>query len=150
MQKFLSTLERFAPVVLRLGMTAVILWFSLQQFFHAGAWTAYVPDSAVAFSHLSATTLVYLNATFELVFGVMLAFGYYTRIVALLLALHLFDIMVVVGYGEIGVRDFGLALATLVVCMNGPDELSFHQKERPVPVQPVMPTQPPRMPRRMI
>ena len=118
---FLVRLQRYAPVLLRLGMSAVVLWFSLQQFFNAEAWTAYVPDSVVTLSHLSAVTLVYFNALFELVFGIMLLIGWQTRIAALLLALHLFDIMWVVGYGEIGVRDFGLALATLVVFMNGSD-----------------------------
>ena len=69
------------------------------------------------------------NALFELVFGFLLLFGWQTRIAALLLALHLFDIMYVVGYGEIGVRDFGLAIATLVVFMNGPDLLCIQQKK---------------------
>ena len=37
--------------------------------------------------------------------------------------------MYVVGYGEIGVRDFGLALATLVVSMNGPDAFSLQSSK---------------------
>jgi hypothetical protein len=36
--------------------------------------------------------------------------------------------MYVVGYGEIGVRDFGLAVATFVVFMNGSDVLCLKQK----------------------
>lgn len=125
----LKTFEQYSSSVLRFGMGIVILWFSTQQFMHTVAWTAYVPDSAVAISHLSAITLVYFNATFELVFGTLLLIGWQTRIVALLLSLHLFDIMYVVGYGEIGVRDFGLAVATLVVSMNGPDRLCIDKKE---------------------
>ena len=119
----LNFFENYAASVLRFAMSAVILWFSVQQFLHNQTWTAYVPDSAVALTHLSASTLVFFNAVFELVFGVLLVFGIRTRIVALLLAAHLFDIMWVVGYGEIGVRDFGLAMATLVVFMRGPDTL---------------------------
>lgn len=125
MQKLFLFFELYAPSVLRYGMTIVILWFSLQQFFHADVWTAYVPDSAVLMTHLSAITLVYFNAVFELVFGTLLAFGWQTRITALLLSAHLFDIMYVVGYGEIGVRDFGLAVATFVIFMNGPDLLCY-------------------------
>jgi uncharacterized membrane protein YphA (DoxX/SURF4 family) len=121
MQNFFLFLKTYGPSVLRYAMSAVILWFSIQQFFHTATWTAYVPDSATAMTGLSATTLVYFNAIFELVFGLMLVFGWQTRIAALLLGLHLLDIMWVVGYGEIGVRDFGLAIATLVICMNGPD-----------------------------
>jgi len=130
MQKLLSFLELYAASILRYAMAAVILWFSVQQFLHNGQWTAYVPDSMVALMHLSANTLVFFNAAFELVFGIMLVFGWQTRLAALLLGLHLLDIMWVVGYGEIGVRDFGLAIATLVVFMNGPDLLCIQQKKK--------------------
>ena len=129
MQKIISFLELYASSVLRYGMTAVILWFSTQQLMHASVWTAYVPDSVVAMTHLNAIMLVYINATFELVFGVLLLLGWQTRIVAFLLAVHLFDIMYTVGYGEIGVRDFGLAVATLVVFMNGPDMFCIQPKK---------------------
>ena len=150
MQKLLSFLELYAHAVLRFGMSAVILWFSTQQFLHAGVWTAYVPDSAVAMMHMSAITLVYFNATFELVFGILLVLGWQTRIVALLLALHLFDIMWIVGYGEIGVRDFGLALATLVVFMNGSDVLCMQMKEKIIQMEPQPIREPLQKPRRII
>ncbi len=130
MQKIISFLESYASVFLRFGMAIVILWFSFQQFFEASSWTSYVPDGVIGMTHLSAITLVYLNAIFELVFGILLFLGWQTRIVAFLLALHLFDIMYVVGYGEIGVRDFGLAVATLVIFMNGADMLCVQQKEK--------------------
>ena len=129
MQKFISFIELYGPSVLRYGMAVVILWFSFQQFTNTSAWTAYVPDSVVSLSHMNATVLVYFNALFELIFGVMMLFGWQTRLSALLLSLHLFDIMYVVGYGEIGVRDLGLAVATLVVFMNGPDILCIDQKK---------------------
>lgn len=133
MQKIISYINaegpKWAPVFLRYGMALVILWFGLQQLTHVADWTAYVPDSIVSMSHMSATTLVYVNGIFEIIFGILLAIGFQVRIAALLLSLHLFDIMFTVGYGEIGVRDFGLAVATLVVFMNGPDILSFQNKK---------------------
>ena len=116
-------LKTHAPVVLRYAMSLVIIWFSLQQFTNPGNWIAYVPDSVVTFLHTNPLTLVHFNAWFELIFGIFLVLGWNTRLAAFLLALHLLDIMWVVGYGEIGVRDFGLAIATLVVCMNGADLL---------------------------
>ncbi len=127
--KIITFIETYAASVLRYSMSAVILWFSIQQFLHNGTWTAYIPDSIVSISHLSASTLVFFNASFELVFGLALVLGWQTRIAALLLALHLFDIMWVVGYGEIGVRDFGLAFGTLVIFMNGPDLLCVKPKK---------------------
>ena len=134
MKKFALLLKAYAPSVLRYGMVAVILWFSLQQFLHNSLYTAYVPDSVVALTHLGAGTLVFFNAAFELIFGIALAFGWQTRIVALLLALHLFDIMYTVGYGQIGARDFGLAIATFVVFMNGPDMLCVQRSKKSAPV----------------
>ena len=134
----MKKLELYAPSVLRIGMAVVILWFSTQQFSDPQTWTAYVPDSAVALTHLSAVTLVHVNAAFELVFGTLLLFGWQVRLSALLLALHLFDIMYVVGYGEIGVRDFGLAVATLAVFMNGPDMLAVQQGKKALRAGPVV------------
>ncbi|MEI6659962.1 MAG: DoxX family protein [bacterium] len=130
LDKLNFNLKACAPAVLRYSMAMVILWFSIQQFMNANAWTAYVPDSVVSMSHLNAITLVYFNALFELVFGIMLILGYRTRLSAILLSLHLLDIMYVVGYGEIGVRDFGLAMATFVVFMNGYDNLCLDYKDK--------------------
>ncbi len=126
---FYINMNRYAPIVLRYSMAIVVLWFSTQQFLHNENFIAYVPESATSLTHLNIPTLVYLNATFELIFGILLLIGWKIRISAFLLALHLFDIMYIVGYGEIGVRDFGLAMATLSVFMSGPDELSLDFKE---------------------
>ncbi len=122
-------LEFWGPIILRFGMAAVILWFGWQQALHAEQWAAYVPDSAVALTGFNALGLVYLNAVFEAVFGLLLLFGLQTRLVSFLLSAHLFGIVWTVGYGEIGVRDFGLAIATLVVFINGPDAFCLQQRK---------------------
>jgi uncharacterized membrane protein YphA (DoxX/SURF4 family) len=122
---FWQQMRLYAPSVLRYSMSLVILWFGIQQFIDTQSWLAYVPDSAVTLTHLSTTTLVYINGTIEVVFGTLLIFGWQTRIVALILALHLLDIMYIVGYGEIGIRDFGLAMGTFTIFMNGYDMLAI-------------------------
>ncbi len=129
MQNIILNLEKYGSSVLRLGMGAIVLWFSIEQFRNTGFWTAYVPYFAVQMTGLSATTLVYLNATFELVFTLMLIIGWKIRLSALLLSLHLIEIAVSVGYGETAVRDIGLAIALFVVFMNGSDILSFENKK---------------------
>jgi len=68
------------------------------------------------------------------VFALLLLIGLYTRIVSLLLSLHLFHIISIVGYGAIGARDLALALATLAIFLHGPDEfcldkLRFRKKD---------------------
>ena len=51
-----------------------------------------------------------------------LLLGIYTRFVSLILGLHLFSIVGIVGYGPTGARDFALALATLAIFLNGEDD----------------------------
>lgn len=71
-------------------------------------WTGYLP--------IPGAMLVQLNGWFEIMAAVCLCLGLYTRVVAALLALHLFGIAVSAG-GAIGIRDavlamMGIALAT--------------------------------------
>ena len=129
MNKFILFIETSAGAVLRYGIGAVILWFSIQQFIHNSAYIGFIPNSIVSITHINATILVFFNGLFELIFSLLLILGWQTRIVALLLALHMFDIMWVVGYGDIGVRDFGIAVGILVVFMNGSDMFCIQQKK---------------------
>ncbi len=94
-----TTSKDLAPAIVRIGMSLVFLWFSYSQLTNPAMWTRLVPEYAVSLSGMTATTLVYANGIFELVFGVLLLVGLYTRIAALLLALHLIEIVSSVGYG---------------------------------------------------
>ena len=68
---------------------------------------------------LSASTLVTFNGAFEVIFGLCLLLGFFTRVSALLLALHLVSITMTVGYNAIGVRDFGLTLSAFALFLMG-------------------------------
>ena len=120
----MEKLKIFAPTFLRISMSLVILWFGVQQVIDASSWLAYLPAWTTSLP-ISQLTIVYLNGTFEIIFGTFLLLGFYTRIVALVLALHLFDIAYTVGYDAIGIRDLGLALSTLAVFFYGSDAFSF-------------------------
>src|SRR3989344_4463620 len=69
--------------------------------------------------------VVLLNGAFETLLGVCLAFGLFVRYAALALALHLFVIIFEIGLTAIGVRDFGLALATLALALYGSDSFAL-------------------------
>ena len=125
MNKLFDQLKPLAPAVLRWGIAAVFLWFGSQQLIQTSMWLSFIPQSVIDISHLSASTLVHLNGSFEIIFGLALLFGYQTRIAALLLSLHMFEITSVVGYDAIGVRDFGLSVAALAVFLYGADEFGL-------------------------
>lgn len=117
-------MKLLAPAVVRVGLSLVFLWFGSQQLMDAEAWSGLIPSSIVSISGINAVTFVYLNGVFEIIFGLCLLIGFFTRISALLLALHLFGIMFTVGYNDVGVRDFGLFLATVSIFLHGPDFFS--------------------------
>lgn len=113
------TMAGIGPTIVRIALALVFLWFGSQQLINTGAWLSFVPDFAISMSHLSAATLVHFNGAFEIVFGLALLVGFFSRTSALLLGLHLFSITLTLGLSAIGVRDFGLALATLSIVFAG-------------------------------
>lgn len=120
-----SKFAPFAPVVLRFGLVALFLWFGISQVLSPDSWTAWVPAWGNSFLGLGATKIVLINGWFEVVCGSLLVLGWKTRWVALALSLHLFAIAYEVGYNDIGVRDFALAVSTLALSLFGPDRYSL-------------------------
>lgn len=120
-KSLLENMKCSAPTVVRVALSIVFLWFGSQQLLHTSMWTSLIPQEAMSLSGMSAELLVHLNGSFEIVFGLCMLLGFFTRISALLLGLHLLGIMFTIGYNSVGVRDFGLSFATLSTFLYGPD-----------------------------
>ena len=120
----MMALDTYALPLLRAGLVVLFLWFGLSQVTTPGDWLAWVPEWTSAFG-VSASTIVLLNGAFEVVLGALLAVGFYTRIAALLLSIHLLFIAYEVGYNDVGVRDFVLAVATLSLALFEPDQYTI-------------------------
>ena len=116
-----ENMRGLAPAMVRVGMSIVFIWFGYQQLINASPWTVLVPSWVTSFSGLSALSFIYFNAVFEVVFGLCLLLGLFVRIVGFLLALHMLHITYLVGYNDVGVRDFGLLTATISVFLYGAD-----------------------------
>lgn len=123
-----QTTPVYAPAVLRFGMAALFLWFGLSQVINPSAWMSWLPERVLSIPWLGGTTIIFLNGTFETLGGILLAVGLWTRWAALLLSLHLFFIAYEIGYNDIGVRDFSLAVATLALSLFGPDRFTIDSK----------------------
>jgi uncharacterized membrane protein YphA (DoxX/SURF4 family) len=101
---------RFSALILSLHLLFIA--------FSIGNWATFVPD----FLSIGAMTLnnwVMLNGVLELTLGLFLIMGLYTRFSALILSLHLLFIAFSIGFNPLGVRDFGLAIATFVIFLSG-------------------------------
>lgn len=131
--KLPSTTYPYAPVVLRLGLVCVYAWFGYMQLADIAAWELWVP--AWASGLMPAHTVVLINGTFELLAAALLLAGYYTRAVALVLAVHLLLIAFDIGLSAIGVRDFGLAMATLALGLGAPDTLTLDARTKRPPAK---------------
>lgn len=111
------TSHEWGVTILRLGLAAMFLWFGFSQLLDGINWVSWVPEWAVNTLHLPPAMIVLANGAFEVVAGALIAFNVLTRWVALALALHLAVITLEIGLSQIGVRDFGLTMATLALAL---------------------------------
>ncbi len=121
-------LRNLAPVVVRLGLAMVFLWFGSNQILNQEMWTSLIPEWVTSFTGFDAATIVTLNGMSEIALAVLLAFGMYIRVVATLLFIHLVMIINELGLSAIGVRDVGLAFAMLAVALHGYDKYSYDEE----------------------
>jgi len=133
MQINMEKYSKYAPAMVRIGMSLVFLWFGWNQLTNTEMWLGVVPESIANF--VGAKLVVLLNGWFEIVAGLCLLVGFQTRVVALLLALHLFGIAFSFGWHPIGIRDFGLAIATLSIFFAGADVCCWERRREEVTVK---------------
>lgn len=120
-----SHLHTYGPTILRVGMALVFLWFGISQLSDTAMWVRLIPEWVMDATGFTASMFVHFNGAFEVVLGLCLLLGYFTRVSAFLLGLHLLSIMVDVGLTAIGVRDFGLFIAMVAIFAHGISPLSI-------------------------
>jgi len=113
----------YSSVVLRFGLGAVVLWFAINQLINPAAWTGLLPSWTS--NILAAETIIIMNGIFEIVLAVMLLAGIFIRVASIVFALHLLNIIYLLGYNPIAVRDFGLMVAAVAL---------FLQKDYPLSI----------------
>ena len=111
------TQEQWGILILRLGLAALFLWFGFSQLLDGVNWTSWVPMWAVNLLHLPPAMIVLANGSFEVVAGSLLALNIWVRWAALLLALHLAVLVFDIGPNPIGIRDFGIMMATFALVL---------------------------------
>lgn len=108
-------------------MAIVFLYFGFSQLRHPDLFIGWLP-SEVSLLPISARTFVILNGAFEVFCGTLLFVGLFARVSALLLGIHLLSISFTIGFSEIGVRDFGLSLATIAIALLGPGAYALENR----------------------
>lgn len=116
----------YAPIVTRIGLSLVILWFGINQLIWPDYFVGYLPE--MFFNSSNASVFILGNGLAEVIFGIMLITGIFTRLVAFVLSLHLFFIAISLGYNENMIRDFGLTLALISIFLAGDDKWCIGNK----------------------
>lgn len=121
-----SEYKRYAPIPVRLGIGVVFLWMGIDIWVHTDYWMTWLPGYVSQF--IEPQIMMLMTGVFDFVFGLLLLLGLFTRISALLMALHLIGVINTLGYNDIAVRDFGLLLATIGIFLYGPDKWCLDKK----------------------
>jgi len=124
----MKPLIEYSGILTRIAISIVFLWFGINQVINPDYFMGYLPSFILLSNY--AKTFIYLNGIFEIIFGILLTIGLFTRTAALLLTIHLFGIIIGLGYNDIAVRDFGLMLVTFAIFLGGKDKWCLDWKRK--------------------
>ncbi len=118
----------YAPIIARLALSIVLLWFGINQLLNPVDFMGYLPE--VLLNSQYPGLFIVLNGIFDAGFGLLLAIGLLTKISAFAVFLHLVSIAISLGYNDIAVRDFGLALVAFSIFLRGADKWTLDYKRQ--------------------
>jgi hypothetical protein len=104
--------------ILHFGFTVAPILAGLDKFFHLLVnWDQYLPGVVASISPISAHTLMLIVGVIEIVAGIGIALKprIFAYIVAAWLAIIIINLLLIPGYFDIALRDFGLLLAALAL-----------------------------------
>jgi uncharacterized membrane protein len=104
--------------ILHVGFVAAPILAGLDKFFHLLVnWDQYVPAIVAQFSPIDAHTLMLVAGVIEIVAGIGVALKprIFAYVVAGWLALIILNLLLIPGYFDVALRDFGLFLAALAL-----------------------------------
>lgn len=119
--------SELAKAVLRIGISLVFLTFGIWQLINPSSWIGYVPGYVYGFG-ISILLIVILNGALDLLIGLSLVSGVYLKFFSVIGILRMLIIAFSIGFNDVFVRDIGLAIALVAVCINGKDEWCFRKK----------------------
>jgi len=104
--------------ILQIGFIAAPILAGLDKFFHLLVnWDQYVPGVVARLSPINPHTLMLVAGVIEIAAGIGVAFKprIFAYVVAGWLALIVVNLLLIPGYFDVALRDFGLFLAALAL-----------------------------------
>ena len=125
---FIAKNKKYSVDIIRISLALVLLWFGIDEVINPENWFGYAPSWLSSILPFSLTLFFILNGTFEIITGSLLLIGFFTRIVAFIVALHLLTITLSIGYNDVAIRDFGLTMMAVSLVFSGAGVLSLDNK----------------------
>jgi uncharacterized membrane protein YphA (DoxX/SURF4 family) len=123
------TSSRYSYLVLRLGLAVVFLWFGIDKIIHPAYWlNAWVASSALYLMDkvgLTGTQFIYINGIFEILIGLSMVTGVFSKLFSFVAVLFLLMLFLFVGLNEVTIRDFGLIGGFIAVILWPEDRQRF-------------------------
>lgn len=121
--------KHYSTPIIRVSLALVLLWFGIDEIINPENWFGYIPSWLTQILPSDIGTFIIINGIFEIIAGFLLLIGLHTRVIAFIAALHLLSITIAVGYNDIAVRDFGLAMMAVSLIFSGAGILSLDNKK---------------------
>ena len=117
--------EKYGPLILRLGLAFVFIWFGINQLISPEGFFGYVPN----FLSNQINLIILLNGIFDTIIGLALLIGFKVRIITLIKSVQLTAIIITLGYNDVAIRDIGILFAGISLFFLGPDEWTLDKKK---------------------
>jgi uncharacterized membrane protein YphA (DoxX/SURF4 family) len=116
----------YGKLILKVGLGIVFIYFGVNQIMNPEMWVDLLPSFLNNLNFFQPESLIFLNGTFDILVGFCLILGLFLKIISLLAFLHLISIFIFsLGFTQSGIRDFGLALASLSLFFSEDDKFSL-------------------------
>lgn len=104
---------------LTLGLASVFAFFGVDKFLHPIVWIGWIPEWMEGLLWIDSGLWLQIIGTFEIFCAVLILVPIHTlrKAGAMLMTLQLIAILPIVGFNDVGVRDFGLLLSTMALWM---------------------------------
>ena len=123
---FINIIEKMNSfLILRIGLGLVFFWFGLDKLLNVDNWLGYITPSLDKLIFIDVNTFMFILGIVEIILGILLVIGLFLRIVSIVIAVHLFFVIIFVGFNEISVRDFGLLAIAVALSFNKDKFLSL-------------------------
>ncbi|MDP3770786.1 MAG: DoxX family membrane protein [bacterium] len=106
-------------LLLRLGLGIEFVIFGYGKLTDLASWIGFVPPWMSPLLPMSTSAFLQAVGVVELVLGVLLIVGLWTRVIAALAALHLLGVLIALGYNDLAVRDFVAFMSALALTALG-------------------------------